>query len=82
MRVFPSPFKGNVFINIVGLQKPASLSIYNVDGELCYKLTVKGDGVYLWTGKDLYGRGVPPGVYIISLDLSQRIARKVIYIGR
>lgn len=84
VRVFPNPvepgFEGA--IAITGLVRDADIKIRNMAGEVVYATRSNG-GEAVWSGKDLSGRRVATGVYIVfssNAEGTETAAAKILFI--
>jgi len=69
LNIYPNPSNGVFNFEFQQLENPGSLRIYNICGELVYKLRLKTDDVYLfWNGTDKKNRQVASGVYFAVLE--------------
>ena len=82
--VYPNPvretYHGNVYIN--GLQFESNVKITTVSGRLVYETTSLG-GQAVWDGKDLEGKRVHTGVYLVfcaTRDGSESAMTKLLFI--
>lgn len=68
--VYPNPVllqnENTVTITIDGLVKNSQIKIFNMSGKLIADFASPGGRVAFWNGKDLEGRSVPSGIYIIT----------------
>ena len=73
---YPNPFNPttNFFIKIPNnlKGKPASISIFNVNGQLIRKIAVVEGTSTQWNGRDSNGRMVASGVYYYSLNINNQ----------
>lgn len=78
LNVYPNPTSGEFDVQVNGLDKPASLTLYNVTGQLITRTTVKPDAGKLLTHRfDL--RNFAPGIYLLKVEAEGRVTyRKVI----
>lgn len=84
VKVFPNPVKPNHtgVITIQGLVRDADVKITTVSGDVVYSTRANG-GTAVWNGKDLTGKRVGTGVYLIfSSDTEGRetAVSKVLFI--
>lgn len=66
--VFPNPFlveDQNELLTIDGLIKDSEIKILNISGKLISEFSSPGGRVAYWDGKDLDGKAVNSGIYII-----------------
>lgn len=82
--VFPNPVKPgyNGPITITGLIREANVKITDISGNLVYE-TISQGGQAIWNGKDLTGRKVSSGVYLVFItneDGSKTHMEKILFI--
>jgi len=79
--VYPNPARFNAFLTLSGMQKGnvATVSIYNLKGQLIRKMDLRGNDKGNWDLKDSSGKRVSDGVYYLKVATPQGcVAGKVI----
>jgi hypothetical protein len=84
VRVFPNPVAPEYagLIAITGLVRDADVKITTVSGDVVYSVRANG-GEAVWNGKDLSGRKVASGVYLVfssDKDGIERAVTKILFI--
>ncbi len=68
--VYPNPFNltdgGDIKLTIDGLVKDASIKIFTLSGILVNEFASPGGKIAFWDGKDLEGKYVASGIYLIT----------------
>jgi len=71
LQLSPNPFADNLRIRQNKDGGTAALEVYNLKGQLVRSVSKplsKGtESIYLWDGKDVQGRAVPAGVYLLKV---------------
>lgn len=74
--VFPNPSSGNITINLMGITDNAStLNIYNITGEKIYTNAVR-----IKAKEKIDIHNLPDGMYVIALQIKDRITTKKVII--
>jgi hypothetical protein len=81
MNLFPNPFKDETNIDFgINKQGIIELSVYDIEGKLISKMFTENKlpDTYrtIWNGKDLNGKEVKPGLYIVRLLSGRNIVTK------
>jgi hypothetical protein len=83
MNIFPNPFTVEINIEFgINNQNVVELSVYDIEGVLINQIFKENKlpGKYrtIWNGKDLYGKEVKPGLYIVRLQSGRNIVTKTV----
>ncbi len=85
--VFPNPFNSSISMNITSqeLNKPISLGVYNVKGQLVKSIVeneiLTSRSQFNWDGKDSFGRSTASGIYFVKMKTdSSETMKKVMLI--
>ncbi|HID56925.1 TPA: hypothetical protein EYP37_10390 [Candidatus Poribacteria bacterium] len=73
--VYPNPSGGDVYIRfMLTRSSDVTLRIYTPAGDLIYTDKISGviEGEFRWDRRNRYGREVPPGVYLFSIEAKNR----------
>ncbi|HHV37288.1 MAG TPA: T9SS type A sorting domain-containing protein [Candidatus Cloacimonetes bacterium] len=75
INAWPTPFKDKINLRIDS-KEPSTLSleIYNLKGQLVNKLQTQGKGETTWNGKDMQGRDLPAGIYLLKASSDKAFA--------
>lgn len=78
LNVYPNPARKNVNIALAGskINETAILSVFNTKGQLIRQLSLKGDAITLWDGKDNNGKRMSEGIYFLRASSSLGNAAK------
>lgn len=82
--VLITPFSNGIVINYGSLSGNAAVGIYNMDGKLIKALSLDrtNNNSVRWDGKDIQGRNISNGCYIIRLVSGNKIITKNFILNR
>jgi len=69
MDCYPNPFHGTMTISLpkdTSRQRITDLRIFDIKGRLVFKTDTPENDTFTWNGKDVTGRQVSSGVYILQ----------------
>lgn len=80
INAFPNPFSVRLNIQVSDKNKqPFKGEIFNLKGSKVQSFTLSGDNKFIWNGKDLQGKTLPSGIYLIRISgAGKQAAQKVL----
>jgi hypothetical protein len=81
---YPNPFRGSTEIVLKGSSSKATVSIYNIKGQVVRKLDVSdktaADKHFTWDGKNSLGMNAPAGIYLYQVvgDNNKKFSGKMV----
>jgi len=75
---FPNPFNPTTKINYF-LEKDADIEfqIFNIAGQSIYNSNIisskEGNNIFSWNALDDFGNKIPSGIYIVSMNLGDKV---------
>jgi len=78
VKIYPNPFNESVRIEFEYAPCGKSLYIFDILGRECRRIILNGERVYIWDGKDQYGRVVSSGVYFLRFE--KKVIGKMVFV--
>jgi len=75
LKVYPNPSRGSVNVKLSGTRNNniVAVKVYNALGELVRQSDAQKDNEWLWDGKDIRGKSVSEGIYLMRVITTQGI---------